>query len=421
MQRLKAVAATPDRPPQSTAPWVFMILIAPFGISSGFLTVALAFHLRHRGVGAESIAALIALSYLPHSWKFLWAPLVDLVGTRRRWYLGSTLLLAIGLGAMGLLAQDAPSMPLLTAAVLAANLAATFSGMSVESLMAHLTAPGQRGRAGGWFQAGNLGGQGVGGGLALWLMQQQGFSALQGAGAMALLCALSCLPLLRLPEPLPAPGAALPSARHWGRQLQRLGADLWSVARSRGGLLAMAVCFLPIGTGGVTNLWSAVAGDWQAGDNTVALVNGVLGGLVSAFGCLLGGRLCDRMDRKRAYCLFGALQVALALGMALAPRTEACFVGFALAYALAQGLSYAGFTGVVLEVIGRGAAATKYNLLASLSNMPIAYVTYVDGWVHGWRGAGAMLLAEAGLGASGLLVFALLALPGWRRAAPRSQ
>ena len=68
--------------------------------------------------------------------------------------------------------------------------------------------------------------------------------------------------------------------------------------------------------------------------------------------------------------------------MALAPRTESMYILFTMAYALITGLTYAGFSAVVLEAIGLGAAATKYNAFASLSNMPIAYMTVVEGWAQ---------------------------------------
>ena len=75
------------------------------------------------------------------------------------------------------------------------------------------------------------------------------------------------------------------------------------------------------------------------------------------------------------------------------------------AYAFVQGLTYAGFSAVVLEAIGRGAAATKYNLLASLSNMPIAWVTLVNGGTYEHHGPAAFLWADAATGVGGLLVF----------------
>jgi len=181
------------------------------------------------------------------------------------------------------------------------------------------------------------------------------------------------------------------------------------VARARPGLLALLICFLPIGTGAVSGLWSAVADDWHASADTVALVTGVIGGLVSAIGCLVGGYLCDRMDRKTAYALYGLLQAVCAIGMAIAPRTEAMYIVFTTVYAFISGLTYAGFSAVVLDAIGLGAAATKYNLFASLSNMPIAYMTLVAGWAHTRWGPTGMLATEAVICILAILVFVVIA------------
>ena len=95
-------------------------------------------------------------------------------------------------------------------------------------------------------------------------------------------------------------------------------------------------------------------------------------------------------------------------------------VVFTLAYAFILGMSYAAFSSVALEAIGRGAAATKYTLLASLSNMPIAYVTYIDGWAYARWGASTMLDVWAALGVIGVLVFAAATRigRGGRAAAP---
>lgn len=79
------------------------------------------------------------------------------------------------------------------------------------------------------------------------------------------------------------------------------------------------------------------------------------------------------------------------------------------------GLTYAGFTAVVLETIGKGAAATKYNLFASLANMPIAWVTYLDGYAHKHWGTEAMLLTDAGTGVIGIRLFAAIVLATKRR------
>jgi predicted MFS family arabinose efflux permease len=196
--------------------------------------------------------------------------------------------------------------------------------------------------------------------------------------------------------------------------------DLWRVVRARAGILALLICFLPIGSGAASNLWAAVADDWHASANTVALATGVFSGIVSALGCIFGGYGADRMDRKTAYALYGLLMALSTVAMAVAPRTETMYVVFTLIYAFIQGLTYAGFTAVVLETIGLGAAATKYNLYASLSNMPIAYMTLVDGWAHTRWGAAGLLNVEAAFGVVGIIVFIVVAMVLPRRALPAS-
>jgi MFS family permease len=366
---------------------------------SGYISVTLGYLLGHTGVSAQGVAGLVALYFVPQTWKFLWAPVVDLTLTRKTWYALSAALCALGFVGLGVIPPQAESLPLLSAVAFGASLATTFLAMSVESLMAYGTGEAEKGRAGGWFQAGNLGGTGLGGGAGLWMTQHLP-QAWMAAAVLAAVCLACCAALAFIAEPPPAPRAAtvIGSVREVLR-------DLWTVARSRRGFLALLICFLPIGTGAATSLWAAISADWSASANTVALVTGALGGVASALGCLSGGYLCDRMDRKTAYWVFGLAQALCAVAMAMSPRTEGMYVIFVTLYWFITGLTYAAFSAVVLEAIGLGAAATKYNLFASLSNTPIAYMTLVDGWAHTQGGAGAMLQAEAAICLAGILVF----------------
>jgi MFS transporter, PAT family, beta-lactamase induction signal transducer AmpG len=405
----------PSRDTRNSHPSVFLFLILPFGAMSGYLTVAVAYRLSHAGLGVDQIADLVAVSFIPHTWKFLWAPVVDTTLSRKTWYALGSACSAVGIFATGAIPATAAGIAVLYGVVLLSNLAVTFLAMSVESLMVYGTRPEQFGRAGGWFQAGNLGGQGLGGGAGLWMAQTLPDPWMSGA-VLGLACALCGVALMRLQEP-----PLLSRSGSYVRDVGNVVRDLWQVARSRPGLLALLIVFLPISTGAASNLWSAVADDWHASANTVALVNGVLGGVVSMAGCLAGGYLCDHMDRKRSYMVYGVLQAACAVAMALAPRTEEMFIVFTMAYALITGLTYAAFSAVVLEAIGLGAAATKYNVYASLSNMPIAYMTVVEGWAQARWSVGGMLLAEAIFAGFGLLIFVLAAALLARRKVPDSQ
>jgi MFS family permease len=392
-----------------THPSVFLFLIAPFGAMGGYLSVAIGYQLTQAGVSVEDVAALVAASYIPQTWKFLWAPVADTTLSRKTWYLLAGLVSALGIFATGVVPADAASLPLLYAAVLISNVASTFLAMATESLMVYNTPPELQGRAGGWFQAGNLGGNGLGGGAGLWMAQTLPDPWMAGA-VLAVICALCAAALWFVPEPPP-----IPRTGRYARMLVEVLKDLWQVVRARAGILALLICFLPIGSGAASNLWAAVADDWHASANTVALATGVFSGIVSALGCIFGGYGADRMDRKTAYALYGLLMALCTVAMALAPRTETMYVVFTLIYAFIQGLTYAGFTAVVLETIGLGAAATKYNLYASLSNMPIAYMTLVDGWAHTRWGAAGLLNVEAAFGVVGIIVFIAVAMALPRR------
>lgn len=59
------------------------------------------------------------------------------------------------------------------------------------------------------------------------------------------------------------------------------------------------------------------------------------------------------------------------------------FIIWTSVYAVALGMCYAGFTTFTLEAIGKGAAATKYNIFAALSNSPNYVMTYVVGIAYG--------------------------------------
>ena len=60
---------------------------------------------------------------------------------------------------------------------------------------------------------------------------------------------------------------------------------------------------------------------------------------------------------------------------------------------------------MTLDAIGLGAAATKYSVFISLSNVPIVYMTALEGWAHAQWGTNGLLYTEAALGIASVLVF----------------
>jgi MFS family permease len=387
---------------------VFLPLFAPFGISSGYVLVTLGFQLGQAGVPTAVVAGLIALSVWPQTWKMLWALVVDTVGNPKLWYGLGTGIVALTIFLMSLLPATARAIPALSSLVVIGSLASTLVAMASEVFMGHGVAPEMRGRASGWAQAGNLGGSGIGGGLGLALVEHVAQPWVSGA-VLALICMACWGAVLAVPKV-----RRTRETLHYWQSLKGVLLDVWSVARSRPGYLALVLMLLPIGTGAVA--WSAIAGEWKAGGNLVALVSGVLGGLVSALGALIGGYICDRINVRFAFCLFGLLAGLAAVIMAWAPRTPEMFAVFVLIYALAVGAGYAGYSAIVLQAIGKRSVATNFSLMAALSNVPIAAMTEFDGWTHDRFGTVAMIYGELAMPLLAVTAFALLVLATRRRA-----
>ena len=376
----------------------YALLYLPWGLASGFMTVTLSYVLAQAGISVAVIAGLVALFLLPATWKMLVGPVIDVSLTPVRWCIIATAATIIVMGIFGATTPDSAAVPLLSALSLALGITTSLSGSATTATMAAISEDSQRGAIAGWLQVAQLGGAGLGGGAGLWLAQHAG--GLSASTVMIIvLLALSLLPLLRVRLSVRVQGRSL------GVQTRELGRVLMTTLRTRRGALALLLNLLPAGLGASANLWSAIAGDWNASADLVALFGGALGGLASIPGCLLGGYLCDRLPRRSVYigaCLFSAAGLAV---MALAPHTAGWFATMVLVNALLLGVAWAGVSAVVFETLTEVGAATVFSLLASASNVPVVIMTVVVGAVRTRSGPTAMLLVEAGAGVLAMLLF----------------
>jgi len=396
--------------PTIRRPAIFAPLFAPFGISSGYVSVTLAFLLKQAGLPVAVIAAVTALAVLPQTPKMLWAPFVDTIGNPKLWYGLGAAICGGSILLMSVLPMTRAELPIFSALIILSSVASTFVSMSSEIFMANYVPESLRGRASGWSQVGNLGGSGIGGGIGLLIAEHVSAPWVSGA-VLAAICLACWAGVLAMPSHGKAERARHDAehgraGRSYLARLWQVVIDVWHVLRSRMGLLALIIMILPIASGGVT--FSAIADEWHAGANTVALVNGMAGGLAAALGALVGGYVYDRMDNKLAYCLFGILVGLVAVGMAFAPRTPLMFTVFVLAYQFMTGGGYAGYVAIILEAIGKKSAATNFNLMAALSNVPIWAMTVFDGWTHDKYGTVGMFWGELLLPAATIAAFALL-------------
>jgi PAT family beta-lactamase induction signal transducer AmpG len=379
------------------------VLIIPYGFTNAVSTILMPYLLRKNGIPVDQIAGVVAISVLPAIWYFLWSPLAD-AGLRRSTCILLSAIAAAVAGAAAILGVHGP-LPLLTLLLFLAN---AFSGLLGSANGALLTVMPEslRGRAAGWYQAGNLGGGAIGGGMVIWLADNAALSVV--AVAIAAATVLPALAVFLIDEPAPVPRAV-------GPLLRGLFIDLREVFLARRTWLGLVFFLSPVGSAGISNLISGVGPDYHASGTVVLWATGIAGGLLQAGGCFIGGYAADRMNRMVAYALAGILAAIFGTYLALGPATSFTYAAGYSAYAISAGFAYSVYTALVLDVVGRRrhAAAAAYSTLNAAGNVPIAYMTWLDGvgYKH-WGARGLMATDAVGNGAFALILLLIASFAG---------
>jgi MFS family permease len=370
-----------------TRSYYFFFLVLPYGISIGFANVVLPYFLTKNGFSVEIIGAIAAIGIFSNVCRFIWGPIADITLSLRKWYWIGVAACVATLFLLSFLPYDLKHTALITAIVFLSQVAATFVVLPLGGLMAIRIHANNKGMVGGWYQAGNLGGMGFGGGAGLWLATSYNIHV-----AGLFLCIVSLLSALVI---FLISDVVSNTISTFKQELKIMGNELFKMVKVPILLFVMILICMPIGTASASYLWAAIANEWHVDANTIALITGALSGVISALGCVIGGWIADKKGVWWAYLGFGGLFAIVTLAMALLPYKSEVYIAGVLCYALCYGLINAAFSALALYATGTKLAATKYAMISSLANIPVVYITYIDGWVHDKFGSKFMLATEA--------------------------
>ena len=320
----------PSTAPPRIKPYEKFVLLSSLYTSqflpSAFFFRALPIFMRQEGASLEVIG-LLSLLTLPWMLKFLWAPLVDLYGSKRWGHYKSWILATQGLLVLTLLlcaSINAAEHPILLfgSILVIATLAAT-QDIATDALAVGLLAPHERGWGNGIQSAGRSVGGILGGGVMLLALNRVGWTTSLWILAGAVLLAL--LPLLGYQE---NPSVSRPKARQNTTvarsstasilspvYLKRYVGTLISFVR-RPGAWSWLVFIVVYVTGGsmASTMFSPLLVDVGLSMADIGWMKGIVGSGVAIVGSLLAGVLIQPLGRRRALILFGSLQaVAIAL------------------------------------------------------------------------------------------------------------
>jgi MFS family permease len=372
-------------PQLDNSPAFFALLVLPYAFTTSVTVLLTPYLLRKYGISVDEIAKVVVVANLPAIWSFFWSPLAD-VGFRRRTWVAFSAFGAGLAGGAAILGMHG-SLAVLTALLFVMN---AFGGLLSSSCGALLAAMpvGLRGRSAGWYQGGNTGGAAMGGGLFIWLADHTSLPTL--AAVILAVMVLPVLVTLLVQEPPPVRRALRP-------QVVGLAHDMGELFRSRRTWIGLVFLLSPVGSAAVGNLISGMGQDYRASGNEVLWITGIGGGLLSALGCFIGGIVADKIGRMFAYALAGGLAAIFGLYLGFAPATPFTYAAGYSGYAVAAGFAYAVFTAMVLDIVGhrQHAAASGYAVLNSAGNLPITYMTWLDGLSYQHGGARSLMATDA--------------------------
>lgn len=412
MNEIEAVGAeaalTQEAPGEATPsgrPWIFGFLIAPSAVvANGVIQGGvLAFLLSQQGIGSKVQSHLIGLLALPTSLYFLWSPVTDFFIRRRTWSLLGGLLAAV-LMAAAFHQKNLASTPALFLMLLSACLSQLVVS-SCGGMMGALRSERTKRVAGSFYQAGSMGLGALSVSVLIWLSPRVSRDTLALAAA-----ALIGLPTL---SALAAPRQDHLATGSFAQTMRRVWAEFKSTFL-RWRALPYTLCMLfPIATGSAVGLIPGIAKSYGVSGDSIAWVNGLVGGLLTAAGSLAGTAIPTRLSAPVTYLCVGLVNAATIAVLWLGPLTPATYYTGVLLYLFTVGTAYGLFTAVVLEFLGDSgkSGSGRYSIINSLGNIPVLYMIVVDGWGAdrwGTRGLPAIDCIVGALGAALLLSYFLL-------------
>lgn len=375
---------------------VFGILYISEGIPYGFTSIALVTVLRQSGLALDQIGLLVATLFIPWSFKFAWAPVIDLVklnrfGGRKAWILGCQIMMVSTLVLINFIDFES-EFRLLLAFVFLNNIFCATQDVAIDSLAVTTLKPDERARGNGFMFGGQYLGIALGGGAAVYVVGQTDFStALIYVTLLQCLCLLFTLffvkdPLACLKTEASAGSLLLKFIHKMTAFTKEVYVSFWQSGRSP----KLAFLFSVLPTGAMVMAYAALSTipvDYGFGETEIAQIttaNTLMGGL----GCVVGGLIADRFGLRKMLSLFYVLTVIP--GLILAYQIDALGLtqvpaylvsGMLIVHGFLYGMCFGTQAAIFMGITNPAVAATQFTAFMAMGNLVISYTNYWQGMV----------------------------------------
>lgn len=282
---------------------LFLPLYASQFLGIGFLFTALMAISREHGQDLEDIGVIFLLGMV-WTLKFIWAPLVDRFGSRRRGHYRSWIMItqpAVALGIAAIAPFDVvDNLGVIIACLAFVAIMSATQDVATDALAVRNLRGGNRGNINGLQIGAGFIGDIVGGALVLVLYDVFGW-----VPAIMTLAALSAVPIFfvrKYKEAAPEPADAPQRVRRESAValFRQPGIKRWTL---------VITPLLSVGMPGAYGLLVPMLVDGNVSIGMVGVLTNGIGGVSGIAAALTAGALVNRLGRKRALVLFGSSQV----------------------------------------------------------------------------------------------------------------
>jgi PAT family beta-lactamase induction signal transducer AmpG len=414
----------------------FGILYISEGIPYGFTTTAMVAFMRIEGLSLAQIGGFVAALFIPWSFKWLIAPIVDIVklrrfGGRKAWIAACTTMMIFTLIFTAVVDFVADFQLLLWMIVLNNVFCAT-QDVAIDSLAVSTLKKDERASGNGFMFGGQYFGIGLGGGGAIFVAGMWGFNT--SLFFVSFLLFLNLLFILFFISDEDAKTTETPpTTGQFAHFVGTMGAFLRQVytgfnESGSGPRFGLLFALLPVGAMALAYaLLGTIQVDYGLTETQISQLSlGVA--LVSAVGCIAGGILGNRYGIKRISWIFYLATIVPTLILAWQISTVGLtnipigfFYALILSHALLFGMAFAVRVALFMGMTNPAVAATQFTTYMAMSNLAISMGNYWQGIVAERMDYAAVLYLDAAIVILALCVIPLLKDREEKQTAPMSE
>lgn len=378
--------------------WLLGLSDATIGLANGLIFFVMPQLMAGANVPEPKIAAIAALASTPGFWFVFFSPILD-VRFSRRWY--ATVFAALSGIAVAAAVLSLHHLIVLQIALVVGEAAAILSSSALGGWLSNITPNEDKNPLSKWINIALIGGIGVTSAAGGEFVRR--LPMIPGAILIGTIVFLPASIFLFIP----APG---PDRRLAGESFLQFNHEVLSLLRRREVVIVLLLFLSPCSTFALTNLLGGLGGDFHASPRAVSLAGGVGAFIPGLLGCSLFPVIAKRLRLRSFYFVNGIVGCFFTLTLVFLPHTTSTFALTLFGEYLFQALSFAIQIGIVFETIGTNnpLAATTFAFLAAATNIPMTYLTLVDGRAYAAAGIRGMLFTDALIGILACTVAAIL-------------